>query len=89
MNTIKDFRNNLLKRKEIVFSVDSESNPGYAKMQQECANHFKIEPERVVVKKVWNNFGSKKFFAEVFLYDSVSDKDGTEVKPKVKKEAKK
>jgi len=89
MNTVRDFRNDLLNRKEIVLSIDSDSNPGYARMQQECADHFKVEQERIVIKKVWNNFGSRKFFVEVFLYDSVSDKDKTEVKPKVKKEAKK
>ncbi len=83
---MKEFRNNLLKRKEVLFSIQANSNPGFVKMQENCANHFKIELDRVVVKRLWNNFGSQEFFAEAFVYDSVEDKNGTEPKIKVKKE---
>ncbi|MDO8508567.1 MAG: hypothetical protein Q7S27_02685 [Nanoarchaeota archaeon] len=86
---MKEFRNNLLKRKEVEFFVDAEKNPGIAEMQKQCANHFKVETDTVVVKKLWSNFGSQRFFAEAFVYDSVGDKENGEPKPKVKKEAKK
>lgn len=88
MNILKDFRNDLLKRKEVLFSVKAHSNPGVAKMQQDCANHFKTEAENVVIKKLLNNFGTKEFSVEAFIYDSVKDKENIEPKKKVK-EAKK
>lgn len=89
MKIEKDFRNDLLKRREILFSLEEKSNPGFSKMQEHCANHFKIEPERVVIKRVFSNFGSHEFFAEALIYDSIEDKINTEPKAKAKKEAKK
>lgn len=86
MNMIKDFRNNLLKRKEVLFSVEAVSNPGFQKIHEQCANHFKVEADKVVVKKIWSNFGSREFFIEAFIYDSVKDKEKTEPKLKPKKE---
>ena len=87
MKAEKDFRNDLLKRREILFFLEERSNPGSAKMQEHCASHFKVEPDRVVIKRVFNNFGSHEFFAEAFIYDSVEDKMSTEPKPKAKKGA--
>ena len=87
MKPIKDFRNDLLKRKEVLFSINADTNPGSVKMQQECAHHFKVEAENVVVKKLWNNFGSKEFFIEAFIYDSIDDKQKIEAKQKSKKES--
>ena len=86
MNMIKDFRNNLLKRKELLFSVEAASNPGFQKMLEQCASYFKVEADKVVVKKVWSNFESREFFIEAFIYDSVKDKEKTEPKLKPKKE---
>lgn len=87
MKLISEFRNELLKRKEVKFSVEAESNPGFTKVIEECANHFKVENERVVIKRLWNNFGTMNFFVEAFVYDSIEDKNNIEPKPKVKKEA--
>ncbi len=85
MKMIKDFRNNLMKRREVQFSIEAGSNPGVMKMQENCAHHFKVEADRVVIKKLWNNFGSNEFFAEAFVYDSLEDKNSIEPKPKIKK----
>ncbi len=86
---IKEFRNDLLKRKEIQFLVEAPKNPGFAQVQNDCAHHFKVEADRVAVKKISSSFGSDKFMAEVFIYDTVADKEKGEPKPKPKKEAKK
>ncbi|MEK6844224.1 MAG: hypothetical protein AABX83_02240 [Nanoarchaeota archaeon] len=88
MNIVKDFRNDLLKRKEVLFSVKANSNPGIAKMQQDCAHHFKTELDNVVIKGLRNNFGTKEFSVEAFVYDSVQDKIGIEPKKKIKGEKK-
>ena len=89
MNITKDFRNDLLKRREILFSIKANSNPGFSKMQQDCAHHFKIELENIIIKSLRNNFGTKEFFVEAFIYDSIKDKESIEPRKKVKKEAKK
>ncbi len=88
MKLKNEFKNSLLKRKEIVFSVVEHSNPGLVKMQNLCSEHFKVGAENVVVKKLWNNFGDNEFFCEVFIYESPGDKERVEPKAKPKKEAK-
>lgn len=87
MNITKDFRNELLKRREILSSLEADKNPGFKSVQEDIAKKCKVDAECVVIKKLWNNFGSKHFFAEAFVYDSVQDKESTEPKLKKKKEA--
>ncbi len=91
MEIIRDFRNDLLKRREIFFSHEDEKNPGFQKTIDNCAKSLKVEADRVVIKKLWNNFGSKVFFTNAFIYDSVKDKENSEKSGKNinKKEAKK
>ncbi len=88
MKIKSEFKNSLLKRKEIIFSVVEHSNPGFVKMQNLSAEHYKVGVENVVVKKLWNNFGNNEFFCEVFVYESTNDKDKVEPKIKIKKEVK-
>ena len=87
MKMEREFRNDLMKRKEVSFSLEAESNPGFAKIVEHCKNHFKVDADRVVVKSLFGNFGSKRFFANAFIYDSLEDKNSIEPKIKVKKEA--
>lgn len=91
MRIMKDFRNNLLKRREVVFSLEADSNPGFANVQKAAVEKLKVPEENIVVKKIKNNFGSREFIIEVFVYDSKAQKDLIEPrkKEKVQKEAKK
>ncbi len=88
MEIITDFKNNLLNRKEVVFSIDSAKNPGLAKVREDCSKHFNAEADRIAVKKISSNFGSKEFLIEAYIYDSAADKLKVEPKPKPKKEKK-
>jgi ribosomal protein S24E len=87
MQIIKEFRNELLKRKEILFSFEAASNPGYETSKKMIVEKTKADPEKVAVKSVRGNFGSKEFVVEVFVYDKKEDKDRIEPKPKMKKGA--
>ncbi len=81
----KDFRNELLKRREVKFAVESEKNPGFEFVVKEIAEKFKTSEENVAVKSLKNNFGSNNFLVEAFVYDSLDDKNKIEPGPKVKK----
>lgn len=87
MNVIKDFRNSLLKRKELIISIDAESNPGFGKVKQECVDYFSATADNIVVKSIKGNFGRRNFVAEVFVYDSVEDKN--KIEPRIVVKAKK
>jgi ribosomal protein S24E len=86
MKLVKELKNDLLKRKEMLFVMESESNPGFDEAKRQVAHIAKSVEENIVVKYIKNNFGTKEFFIEAFIYDSKEQKDRTEPKPKAKKQ---
>lgn len=84
---MNDIKNNLLKRREIKFLIESEANPGFANATKMVADKFKAEEDKIVVKAVKSKFGRKTFLIDAFVYDSIKDKEFIEPKKKVKKAA--
>ncbi|RMD66116.1 hypothetical protein D6817_04770 [Candidatus Pacearchaeota archaeon] len=84
MKILSDLRNELLKRREIVVSFVSESNPGFANSLKKIVGEFNVPEENVVVRSVRNNFGTREFVVEAFIYDSPQDKERIEPKKKKK-----
>lgn len=85
MELRKDFRNELLKRREIHGVLQSEKNPGLGEVRKLVAGKFKVGEDAVALKFVKNNFGSNEFLVEAFVYDSAEDLLNTEQVKKVKK----
>ena len=85
MKIISDFKNSLLNRREIVFVIGSEANPGKTGANKAIIDKFKTHEENIVIKKIMNNFGKKDFVIEAFVYNSKKDKEMIERKPKIKK----
>jgi len=88
MNIIKDFRNDLLKRKEIKVVVPFEKNPGLEKAAEIISENFNVNKEVIAIKALKSKFGRDTFLIESFIYDSVKDMERVEPKLKVKKGAK-
>ncbi|MDP1695643.1 MAG: hypothetical protein Q8L29_01865 [archaeon] len=88
MNVLQDFRNELLKRREIVADMTGESNPGFAKTIKAVVEKFKVKDEDIVIKKIESKFGTSNFLIRAFIYDSPEAKLKVEPKIKVKKEKK-
>jgi len=89
MNVIKEFKNNLLKRKEIEILGSYESNPGFEKVKKDIAAHFKTPEDLIVIKNVKGSFGSNELLINFLVYNSANDKEKIEPKKKEKKEASK
>lgn len=87
MKTLVDFKNSLLKRREIKAVIESSSNPGFANSQKMISEEFKAKEEEIVVKAVKSKFGRNTFLIDAFIYESVKAKDRVEPKKKVKKKA--
>ena len=85
MNTIKNFRNELLKRNEVKVVVTAEKNPGLANAGKMIAEQFKSKEENVVVKELKSKFGRDSFLIDAFIYDSQEQKNRIEPKKKEKK----
>ena len=72
MKIIKDFRNELLRRREAKLLITADKNPGIASSLKAIAEHFKVGEELIVL-------------IDSFIYDSVSDKERIEPRKKEKK----
>ena len=87
MEIINDFRNELLKRREMEIKINQEGNPGFSGAMDKIVEHLKTDKERIVVRAVRSKFGENDFLIEAFVYDSVEDKVKTEPRKKEKKAA--
>jgi len=87
MDLVKDTRNDLLKRREVQFSIEHETNPGTEHAKDHLAKNTKSEADQIAIKFLKNNFGTNEFLVEAFIYDSMEDRERIEPKPKVKKKA--
>jgi len=87
MEIISEKKNNLLKRKEILAVITSESNPGFENSKRKIAEKFKTDVEKIAIKSLKNNFGTNDFIINAFIYESTQDKEYVEPKPKAKKTA--
>ena len=85
MKIIKEIKNDLLKRKEIRFVVESEKNPGIEGSKKILIEKIKSPEENIAIKFVKSKFGSQEFLVEAFVYDSKEDKEKIEPKVKGKK----
>lgn len=81
---MKDFKNNLMKRREVVIELESPSNPGYQAAKEAISSKFKVDESCVLIKKVEGSFGSNKFTIDAFIYDSVENRQSAEPKKKGK-----
>lgn len=84
MKLIQEKDNPLLKRKEIKFSLEEESNPGFEKTKTLIAEKMKASPETIAVKSIKNKFGTREFLINAFLYKTEQDKNSIEPKEKIK-----
>ena len=87
MKVMIDFKNPLLKRREIKVIVESPSNPGFSNALSMISQQFKAKEDAIVVKAVKSKFGRNTFLIDAYIYDSAKDKEFIEPKKKLKKAA--
>ena len=83
MSVVSNFRNDLLKRKEVEIIVEAGSNPGFEGAKEMIVKEFKANEDGIVVRGVKSEFGKKEFLIDAFIYDS--KKDLEKIEPKSKK----
>lgn len=85
---MKDFRNELLRRREVKLIINEDSNPGIQKSIKMIAEQFKTSEELIAIKTLKSKFGRNTFLIDAFIYDSAKDKERIEPRKRVKKENK-
>lgn len=84
MNVIKDFKNDLLKRRELKVVLTAKSNPGFTNASKFISDEFKVKEDVLAIKNVKSKFGRDTFLIDAFIYHSANDKERIEPKPKIK-----
>jgi len=82
--TVKDVRNEFLKRREVEVVIDNHGNPGLKESKKVIVEKFKGSEPVIVIKHLGSEFGKKEFVIDAFIYDSVEDLKNIE--PRNKKE---
>ena len=88
MKAIKDEKNFILPRRELVFEIRhaTKSTPNKDSIKEEVSKSIKCAKDLVVIKKVNTHYGSTSSHAKVYVYDN---RDEMKILEKIKKEPKK
>jgi ribosomal protein S24E len=68
--TIADFKNNLMKRREVKMIMESDTNPSMESAKELVAKDMGVAVENVVIKLVKGKFGTNSFLVEALVYDN-------------------
>jgi ribosomal protein S24E len=84
---VQKVENPLMKRKEVVLEIVSESAPSYKSIEEFVSKEFSTSLELIKIKKVVGEFGKKIFKAIVNIYSSRIAMDSAESKTKKERES--
>jgi len=70
MEIKKETKNELLKRKEVSFIIESDKNPSFADMKKLTSEKFSKPEENIDVYGIQGKFGRKTFLIKANVYDS-------------------
>ena len=85
MKVIREAKNKMLKRKELVVKEFYDSNPGFSGATKLISEKFGANDDVIVIKKINGSFGTREFLIEAYIYESGADKERAEPKAKEKK----
>jgi ribosomal protein S24E len=70
MEIKKEIRNDLLKRTEIKFILESDKNPSYDEVKKLISEQYSKTPECVDILNINGRFGRSTFLIIAYVYDS-------------------
>ena len=78
MEIKKDFKNELMKRREISILVESEKTLSKGESVKIVSDNFKANSENVLVEQIKGSFGVRKFLITASIYDTKELKEEAE-----------
>jgi len=73
MEVLKDIKNDLLKRQEIILLVKSEKNPVFGEIKKQISEKFSKPEEVIDIYNIKGSFGIKEFKIYAHIYNSKED----------------
>ena len=89
MEQKSDTRNEIFKRNETSYELESEKNPSFEEMRKQISEQTKKPEENIKVYNIKGNFGSKQFKIDAYVYDSVDDLEKAKQKTQKQRKAEK
>ncbi|MEN9626363.1 MAG: hypothetical protein RL557_691 [archaeon] len=83
-----DTRNELFKRQEVSFTVESEKNPTYDEMKTVISEKFSKPEGQVHILQVLGHFGKNTFLVNAHVYDHLKDLESIQKLGKTRKKKK-
>lgn len=80
METKSNVRNELFKRNEITFRLNSEKTPNFEEIKDKISEQLKKSKENIKVNSIKGNFGLRQFNINTYVYDSEEDLNKAEQK---------
>jgi ribosomal protein S24E len=81
IKVIKNTKNLLLKRSEIVAELVDDKKPSRTMVREKIAAMLNAKPETTVVQKIDSRFGNKKMTITAHVYDDLNQMKKTEGQP--------
>ena len=75
MDIVKDTRNELFKRNELIFSLNANKNPGFDVVRKNISEELGKDEANIDVYNIKGNFGRNSFVISANVYDSKEDLD--------------
>jgi ribosomal protein S24E len=89
MEIKSDTRNDLFKRNNVSYELESEKNPNFDEMKKMISENIKKPEEGIDVYNIKGKFGSKLFKVYAYVYDSADDLKKAEQKTQKQRKAEK
>ena len=83
-----DTRNELLKRAEVSFTLESEKNPTYDEMKKIISEKFSKPEEQIHILHVLGHFGKRNFLVQAHVYDEMKNFESVKKLEKTRKQKK-
>ena len=89
MKSIKDEKNFILPRRELMFEVEhtTKPTPSRSSIGEEVSKNIKCNKDLIVIKNINTNYGSAKSHVKVYVYDNKDEMKLLERIKEPKKEA--
>lgn len=88
MEIKKDFKNELLQRREVQILAECPKTPSFAEVSKTVSEKFKAPEENIMVENVTGKYGRNTFLLQASIYDTKELKDAAfKSMTKVKKTA--
>jgi len=80
LKILKETPNQIFKRKEIIFEVESNIAPSREEIRKNLAKKISKDENTIIIKEIRGNFGSKRFNIISRVYDSREELEDIEAK---------